>query len=218
MDIHTTILVQPMETSKEDRNDPEVTDTKSADLSFFTLTEAMRTTTNVSSILQLVQDVLEKAPTLYNRPISADNTSSRRKNVFKKFTNLLRRKKEIDSVRNETVKEEETIRQETSTSEGKPVNFAYPLQYHTQDDLPIKSTDNIRLISHYKPIKHLGSGICPHSLPIFYEWPTFDGKVIEDQFGPHVVLNEIFLNFQKQSRSTSVIILINSDKKMSSVK
>ena len=210
LDIYTTILVQPMDTCMEDHNDLEISNTNSTDLSLFTLTEGMRTSSNVSRILSLVQNLLENVPTLYRD----ERTVAHYSNVSSSSTKetMTSEKKMRASSRSEIV--EEATTPEGSTSKKEKVKFTYQLQYHTQDKLPGKSDVAIRLIPHYIPIKHLGSAIFPNKLPVFYEWPTCDGELIEETLGPIIILNEIFLNFQKQPRSAPVTILINNIQKM----
>ena len=210
IEINTTILVQPMDTFMEDHNDVEISNTDSDHLSFFTLTEGMRTSCNVSRILSLVQNLLENVPTLYRDERTVAHYSNARSSSPRET--MTSEKKMQTSSRSETV--EEATTQEGSTSKKAKIKFAYQLQYHTQDKLPEKSDVAIRLVPHYKPIKHLGSAILPNKLPVFYEWPTCDGELIEETLGPIVILNEIFLNFQKQPRLTPITILINNVQKM----
>ena len=208
--VSAMILVQPMRifTEWEDldndydnlevENSDDINDDCGdlCDMKIFHLKEAMRTTSEVSHILNTAQEVIEKEPTMYVQPtiINEHNVDV--------IANASKNAGNIDHAENRR---------------KDMVKFSFGLEYLKQKWWERKKNDQeIRLQCRYQRFDHLGHGFHENRLPQLYEWPVRYNKVLVD--GIHVAaainLNAILLKLQEISPCESITILCTNKFKL----
>ena len=204
-DLYTTVLVQPMMTHYVRDNVPTEKECLESDHGkIFFLTEAMRTTKQVSSVLKVSQKVIEEKPTSYYLPSVVGESDVQEKarfqspQVYKKVTTETK-----SSTLKENVDSHDLKSQKSATIELEDCEFS-------EHDILDEKVD---LIHFFQEFEHLGHELLDSKLPTLYEhplWPNNKTEIIKrNDINVAVNLKSIFATLKKNYPNQHVTILCN---------
>ena len=204
-DLNTTILVQPMMTHYVRDHVPREKESLESEYGkIFFLTEAMRTTKQVSSVLKVSQKVIEEKPTSYYLPSVVGESDVQEKarfqspQVYNKVTTETK-----SSALKENVDSHDLKSQKSATIELEDCEFS------EHDFLDEK----VELECFFQKFEHLGLEILGSKLPTLYErplWPNNETEIIKrNDINVAVNLKSIFATLKKNDPNQHVTILCN---------
>ena len=213
-DLYTTVLIQPMMTHYMRENVPrEDKSSGSQDGKIFFLTEAMRTTKQVSSVVKVSQDAIAQEPTSYylqsvvgerdaqdsskrNKPIEAGLQTPEMDKFITTEARSIPTKENVDSHKLKSVKS---------------IDLEYCIQ--AISELDDYFDEEVVLECFFQQFEHLGHKILGSKLPTFYErplWPNNATEIIgRNDINVAANLKSIFATLNKNDPNQPVTILCN---------
>ena len=194
----TTILVQPMMTHYVTDNVPSENEcSESGHGKIFLLTEAMRTTKQVSSVLKLSQNVIEEKPTSYYlQSVVGENLNESAEATF-----------QSPEIKSSTLKEN-VDSHDLKLQKSAIIELERCVQESSEHDI---LDEKIELKCSFEELKHLGHELSGSKLPTLYErplWPNNETEIIErNDVSVAVNLNSIFATLYKNDPNQPVTIL-----------
>ena len=231
-DLHTTVLIQPMMTHYVRGNVRRENESSGSQYGkIFFLTEPMRTTKQVSSVLKVSQDVIEKKPTSYYlQSVVGGSDVQGRPNLNQKKKSKIKKKLKIKKNLNESAETSfqspqvyKKVTTETKSSMIKENVDSHDLKSHksvksieleccVQDISEHDVLDEkVVLECFFQKIECLGHEILGSKLPTFYErplWPKDETEIIKrNDINVAVNLKSIFATLDKNDPNQPVTIL-----------
>ena len=215
-DLCTTVLIQPMMTHYARDNVPKENESSESKYGkIFFLTEAMRTTKQVSSVLKVSQDVIEKKPTSYYLQSvvgESDVQESPNLNKSDEATFQIRQvyKKVTTETESSTIKENVDSHELKSHKSVKSIELECCVQEISEHDV---LDEKVVLECSFQKFEHLGHEILDSKLPTFYErplWPNNTTDIIRRKdINVAVNLKSIFATLKKNNPNKPVTVLCN---------
>ena len=212
-DVYTTVLIQPMVTHYVTDNMPRSTESsESQDGKIFYLTEAMRTTKQVSSVLKVSQDVIEGKPTLYYLQSVVEESDVQESINHNESAEAGLQTPQVND--NITTKTKFSPTKENVHSHNlksvKSIELEYCLQAISEYDV---LDEKVVLECFFQTFEHLGHEILVPKLPSFYKrplWPNNATDIIRrNDINVAVNLKSIFETLDKNDPNQPVTILCN---------
>ena len=212
-DLCTTILVQPMMTHYVRDNVPGENEcSESGHGKIFLLTEAMRTTKQVSSVLKLSQNVIEDKPTSYYlQSVVGESDVQESPNLNESAEATFQSPQVYNKVPTETKSstlKENVDSHDLELQKSAIIELECCVQESSEHDL---LDEKIELKCSFEEFKHLGHEISGSKLPTLYErplWPNNETEIIErNDVSVAVNLNSIFSTLYKNDPNKPVTIL-----------
>ena len=214
--LYTTVLIQPMMTHYVRDNVPrgnEISESQYGKIFF--LTEAMRTTKQVSSVLKVSQDVMEEKPTSYYlQSVVGERDVQESPNLNESAEARLQSPQVYNKVTTETkssmMKENVASYDLKSHKSVKSIELECCIQEISEHDV---LDEKVVLECFFQKFEHLGHEILGSNLPTFYEcplWPDNETEIIKrNDINFAVNLKSIFETLDKNEPNQPVTILCN---------
>ena len=211
LDLYTTVLIQPMmiqyvrdKVPREDEN------SESRDGKIFYLTEAMRTTKQVSSVLKVSQDIIEEKPTSYYlQSVVGESDVQESVNQSKEAAAGLQAPPVDNIITTETRSSptKENVHSHNLKS-VKSIELEYCVQEISEDEV---LDEEVVLECFFQKFEHLGHEILGSKLPTFYERPLWPNNATDlnrrNDINVAVNLKSIFATLDKNEPNQPVTIL-----------
>ena len=214
-DLYTTVLIQPMMTRYVRDNMPrenECSESKYGKIFF--LTEAMRTTKQVSSVLKVSQDVIEEKPTSYYlQSVVGESDVQESPNLNESAEARLQSPPVYNKVTTETnssMMKENMDSHDLKSHKSATIELECCVQQLSEHDF---LDERVVLECSFQKFEHLEHEILCSKLPMFYEcplWPNNETKIIKrNDINVAVNLKSIFATLKKNNPNQPVTILCN---------
>ena len=213
-DLNTTILVQPMMTHYVRDNVPrenECTESKYGKIFF--LTEAMRTTKQVSSVLKVSQDVIEEKPTSYYlQSVVGESDVQESPNLNESAEARFQSPPVYNKLTTETKSSmiENVDSHDLKSHKSATIELECCVQEISEHDF---IDEKVELQCSFQKFEHLGHEILCSKLPTLYErplWPNNETEIIKrNDISLAVNLKSIFATLKKNDPNQPVTILCN---------
>ena len=211
-DLYTTVLVQPMTTHYARDNAPrENESSESQDGKIFFLTEAMRTTKQVSSVLKVSQDIIEGKPTSYylqsvvEESYVQESINHNQAGEAGLQTHLVNKNITTGTKSSPT---EENVHSHNLES-VKSIELECCVQEISEYDV---LGEKVVLECFFQKLEHLGHQILGSKLPTFYErplWPNNERDIIKrNDINVAVNLKSIFSTLQPKNDTNQPVTLL----------
>ena len=208
-DLHTTVLIQPMITRC--RGGDLLRENECSESNYgkiFYLTEAMRTTKQVSSVLKVSQDLIEEKPTSYYRQsVVGESDVQESPNLNQSAEARLQSPQVYNKVTTET---KSSMIENVDSHDLKSHKSAITgLEFFVQESSEHDSIDEVVLEFSFQKLEHLGHEILDSGLPTFYEfplWPNNETEIIKrNDINVAVNLKSIFATLNKNDKPVTIL-------------
>ena len=210
-DLYTTVLVQPMMTHYVRDNVPtEKECLESQHGKIFFLTEAMRTTKQVSSVLKVSQDVIEEKPTSYYLQSAVGESDvqeslNRNESAEARFQSAQVYKKVTTETKSSTLKEN-VDSHDVKSQKSATIELECCVQEISEHDF---LNEKVELECFFQKFEHLGHEILGSELPTLYErplWPKNETEIIKrNDINVAVNLKAIFASFNTNDQPVTIL-------------
>ena len=209
-DLHTTVLIQPMMTRYVRDNMPRENEgSESKYGKMFFLTEAMRTTKQVSSLLKVSQDVIEEKPTSYYlQSVVEDSDVQESPNLNDSVEARLQSHPVYNKIIIETKSSmiENVDSHDLKSHKSATIELECCVQEISEHDF---IDEKVVLECSFQKFEHLGHEILGSNLPTFYEcplWPNNETEIIKrNDINVAVNLKSIFATLNKNDEPVTIL-------------
>ena len=177
----------------------------------------MRNTTNVANTLLTSQKAIAAKPTFYNQPGEQNYQAKDRKNKSSQV--LLSAPSNSSQTNSSQTKPKILAKEKHIHGETKPkitptaLEFPLPVEDLRQSRRTMNTDGKkIALNLRYNEMIPLSINYGENTKPIYYHWPKYNGKLVNENVALMIVLNKIFQNISKR-KTQPLTILVNTENK-----